>query len=149
DRGYAHPSVCAHKKTLARSLLCHRDVNATSPSISSKPSRRLLTAVAATAFFSIPAVAEATPITVTFPFDGAVLLRPGEHEGGIAVVAEGIDRKAAPILVFLHGKNNLGPLHAEHAFIRSRVDLLVAQKRIAPVIVASPSQTQDATHHTF
>jgi hypothetical protein len=101
--------------------------------------------------FIVPTLASAAPKSVTFPFHDAELLKDGEKEGGLAVIPDGIDRSAAPLIVFLHGKNGRGPLHAEHAFVRSTVDRLVASKRIASVIVASPSQTKDASHgsHLF
>ena len=110
-----------------------------------KTKQRGLAAVVAAALLSIPLPATAAPKTVTFPFEDARLLKEGQHEGGMAVVPEGVDRGAAPLIVFLHGKNGLGPLHAEHAFVRSVVDRLVRGKRIASPIVAAPSQTKDAS----
>jgi hypothetical protein len=112
---------------------------------SNRSAKHLFGAVIAAASLAVPVAASAAPKTITFPFHDATLLNEGETKGGMAVVPDGIDRTAAPIVVFLHGKNGKGPLHAEHAFVRSTVDRLVASKRMAPAIVASPSQTKDAS----
>lgn len=84
---------------------------------------------------------------VTFPFDDERLLQPEEREGGLAHVAPGAGSEA-PLVVWLHGVNEKGPLHrglGSPGFdLRAIVDELADASSIAPPIVAGPSQTRDA-----
>ncbi len=103
-----------------------------------------ITLMIAFAQFAVVQTASAR-VTVTFPFEDARLLKDGEHDGGKAIVPDGVDLSRAPLIVFLHGKNGRGPKNSSLAYVRSVVDRLVASGRIEAPIVASPSQTKDAS----
>lgn len=97
----------------------------------------------------IPAQASTSGTTSTFVFDDAHLLRDGEAHGGLLHASPNAAGKERPLLVFLHGVNEAGPLHrglggAGTFDLRALVDTLDEQNRIEPAIVAGPSQTKDA-----
>jgi hypothetical protein len=83
---------------------------------------------------------------VTFAFEDARWLRDGEREGGVAHLAT--VTAPAPLVVFLHGVNEGGPLHrglGGGTFdVRAVVDELISDGTIDAPIVAGPSQTRDA-----
>ena len=77
--------------------------------------------------------------TITFPFEDERWLHPGEREGGLAhVFDEVVD--PAPLVVWLHGTNDRGPLH--RGLGAKGFDL----RTLVPTsfLVAGPSQTRDA-----
>ena len=79
------------------------------------------------------------PVSVAFAFEDERWLAPGQHEGGLAhVFDEAPD--PAPLLVWLHGTNEGGPLH--RGLGAPGFDLRTFVPRT--MIVAAPSQTRDA-----
>jgi hypothetical protein len=101
--------------------------------------------------FAIALMLVATPAaassrSVTFAFDDAKLLREGEKEGGL-VHFDGAHVGDLPLLVFLHGVNEGGPLHrglGASFDLRVAVDELRKKAAIGPLAIAGPSQTRDA-----
>jgi poly(3-hydroxybutyrate) depolymerase len=101
---------------------------------------------------SVAGRAAAASRSVVFPFEDERYLQPAtkttpaEKNGGLAFVTDGAT--TAPLIVFLHGTNERGPLHrwfgAPGIDLRPFFDGLVARKKIAEAIVAAPSQTRDA-----
>ncbi len=87
-------------------------------------------------------------VTITFPFEDERFLQPGEREGGLAWVPSTIAEEGAPLVVFLHGTNDKGPLHrwfgAPGIDLRKTFEELVVSGAIEAPIVAAPSQTKDA-----
>lgn len=90
-----------------------------------------------------PAATARAATDVTFPYDDARLLQANERDGGLAHVPTH-GEQALPLLVFLHGVNEGGPLHrglgAGGYDLRAIVDGL----DLDTPIVAGPSQTKDA-----
>ncbi|MBI2393479.1 MAG: hypothetical protein HYV09_28115 [Deltaproteobacteria bacterium] len=111
-----------------------------------------LTLVASLAF-TLGGAASA-PREVEFPFDDAQRLLPGETDAGKVWRSHGLptDGRAVPLVVFVHGiifdgkrhhwltEDRNGPWDA-----RPFMDSLVDSGEIAPLVVAVPSQTRDAT----
>lgn len=90
--------------------------------------------------------AVAAPRTTTFAYDDGRLLRDGEQEGGL-VHADRNDKGDLPLVVFLHGVNESGPLHRGlgGAFdVRPALDELRTNNGVAPFVLAGPSQTKEA-----
>jgi hypothetical protein len=95
--------------------------------------------------------AAAAPQSATFAFEDARYLRSGDREGGL-VHAPGADDSVTtdplPLLVFLHGVNESGPLHrglGAGAFdLRAVVEDLAQRKATRPFAVAGPSQNKEA-----
>jgi len=87
--------------------------------------------------------------TVTFPFEDARYLQPGESKGGLAYLPDDFGESPAAVVVFLHGTNDKGPLHRWASWpgpdLRRTIDSLISARRIEPVIFAAPSQTRDAS----
>ena len=92
---------------------------------------------------------------ITFPY-GAPRYVPEAlaSTAGLVVVPPGVARGAnAPLVVFLHGLNQDGPLHkwlgARHdrgtPDIASTFERLQAEGKMQPVLLAAPSQTRDAS----
>jgi hypothetical protein len=86
--------------------------------------------------------------SVTFPFDDAALLEPGQHDGGLAFVPAVVPTRApVPLVVFLHGNNEARALHPR---LRDGDDDLrvlarrLAGRKVAPFVVAAPSHTRGA-----
>lgn len=94
--------------------------------------------------------ATARAADITFGFEDARLLRDNESGGGLVHVPPTIEGASAsvPLVVFLHGVNEAGPLHyglGAGAFdVRTIVDALVDADEIDAPLVAGPSQTRDA-----
>lgn len=76
---------------------------------------------------------------VTFAFEDERWLQPGEHDGGLAHVFDEVVAPA-PLLVWLHGTNEKGPLH--RGLGAPGFDLRTFVPRTT--IVAGPSQTREA-----
>jgi hypothetical protein len=84
-----------------------------------------------------------------FPHDDDRYLRSRQKNGGAVFVPSGVPRdKSVPAVVFLHGTNARGQLHpwfgAGGSDLRPRVESLVAKGRVAPFVLAGPSQTKSA-----
>lgn len=87
---------------------------------------------------------------LTFPFEDSRWLRPGERHGGLVHVfddAQVLDATVseatstpAPLLVWLHGTNELGPLHRGLGAPGFDVRAFVPRS----MMVAGPSQTREA-----
>ncbi len=89
--------------------------------------------------------------TVTFPYQDAKLLAPGEKNGGLAYLAKGVEGadEPVPVVVFLHGLNDRGLVHFWYGLqnydLRPLVDDIVATGKVRPFVLAAPSQTVRAT----
>lgn len=83
---------------------------------------------------------KAKPGSFVFPFNDAAWLS-GQKNGGLAFVGDDVDASAAPLLVWLHGNNDGGPLH--RGLGSSGFDL----RSIVPssFVVAGPSQNKGAS----
>ena len=111
-------------------------------------------AVVASLFFTLAEPQLPPPREVEFPFDDALRLLPGQRYGGKAWRSRALpsDGSAVPLVVFVHGiifdgerhhwlaPDRNGPWDA-----RSFMDELVDAGSVAPLVVAVPSQTRDAT----
>jgi len=95
----------------------------------------------------------AVPRELEFPFDDAHLLFQGQSNGGKLFRTHGLptDGTAVPLVVFIHGMTIDGALHHwltpdpngpwdARAFMGAMVD----EGKVAPHVVAAPSQTLDA-----
>ncbi len=95
--------------------------------------------------------ARAAGQSTEFPF-GAPLYIPESRtlRGGLVHVPEGVPRGArVPLVVFLHGLNQDGPLHKwlggrGTPDLRPFFERLVSEGKTAPFLVAGPSQTRNA-----
>ena len=101
----------------------------------------------ASALFFVPAMASGAGATLTFPFEDGRWLASGQSRGGAAFVADGT-KGAVPLVVLLHGVNeghrphpHLGPGDDD---VRPGIAALVADGRVAPLIVAGPTHSKDA-----
>ncbi len=87
-------------------------------------------------------------VTTTFDYDDARLIGDDEHEGGLVHRVGTAAKGALPLVVYLHGVNEKGPLHrglAAPGFdLRDTADGLFADGAIGPLLLAGPSQTRDA-----
>lgn len=96
-----------------------------------------------------PSEAAVAGATVTFPFEDQRYLQPGEADGGLVYVTEGaLDEEALPLVVYLHGLNERGPVHYWYGLfnkdLRRVADDAVASGEVRPFVLAAPSQTRDA-----
>ena len=89
---------------------------------------------------------------VEFAFGGGKYVKPREAaRAGLVVVPEAVSLGArAPLVVFLHGLNQDGPLHKWMGAkgtpdVSAMLVRLQAEGRAAPFLVAAPSQTVDAS----
>jgi hypothetical protein len=94
------------------------------------------------------------PREIEFPFDDAVRLLPGETHAGKAWRSRGLpaDGSAVPLVIFVHGIIFDGQRHHWLTLDRNGpwdarpfMSDLVESGEVAPLIVAVPSQTRDAT----
>jgi hypothetical protein len=92
----------------------------------------------------LPKAAAAASASVTFPFDDARYLQPGEKEGGLVHRTDEGASGALPLVVYLHGTNEKGPLHrglgAPGFDLRKTIETL----DLPPLLIAGPSTTKDA-----
>lgn len=95
----------------------------------------------------------AVPREVEFPFDDERLLLPGQTHGGKLFRTHGlpVDGSAVPLVVFVHGMTIDQALHHWLApdpngpwDARAFMGALVDEGKVAPHVVAAPSQTLDA-----
>jgi hypothetical protein len=102
---------------------------------------------AALALLFVAAPASAASRTATFEFEDARFLRSVDHDGGL-VYEPAPSSDTLPLLVFLHGVNESGPLHrglGPGAFdLRSLADDLATQSLTTSFVVAGPSQNKEA-----
>jgi hypothetical protein len=88
---------------------------------------------------------------VTFSYEDSVLLQPGEKNGGLAYLTDGVgkDEESAALVVFLHGLNDFGPVHFWYGLsntdLRPIADEIVASGKVRPFVLAAPSQTRHAS----
>jgi hypothetical protein len=111
----------------------------------------LAVAAASTALGSASASAAAPTTSVTFPFEDARRLRGSEKNGGLAYLTDGVtDDGPVPLVVYLHGLNDFGPVHYWYGLynndLRSVADAIVAMGEVRPFVLAAPSQTRDASN---
>lgn len=96
------------------------------------------------ALLGSPAVAAST--TTTFPFEDGRYLRSTDRDGGLVHAPSSKD--PLPLLVFLHGVNEAGPLHfglgGGPFDLRSVADDLLSKGATRTFAVAGPSQNKDA-----
>lgn len=92
--------------------------------------------------------------TITFPYEQRRLLHSRHGDGGLVYVAPAeIERGASlPVVVFLHGLNADEQMHpwfsAPYGDLRAVVAPLIASGKVAPFILAAPTQTRFATGAT-
>jgi hypothetical protein len=86
--------------------------------------------------------------SVDFPFDDERYLLFAQQDGGRAFVPEGVVAdQPVPLVIFLHGTNDMGPLHrwmAEPNDLRPVVQKWVRDGAVGPMVLAAPSQTRKA-----
>ncbi len=85
------------------------------------------------------------PIEFAFGSPAFVPEAQSARAGGVIVVGAPESREARPLVVFLHGLNEAGPLHRELDVVARVASKLVADGTIIPLLVAGPSQTRNAT----
>jgi hypothetical protein len=85
--------------------------------------------------------AVAAGASVTFPFDDARYLQAGEKEGGLVHRTDANANGELPILVYLHGTNEKGPLHRG---LGSPGFDLRKTPNLGAMLIAGPSMTRDA-----
>jgi len=93
-------------------------------------------------------------ISVTFAYEDDRYLFPGEREGGLVHLPTKADAvRPIPLVVFLHGTNDKGPLHrwfgggpyqGVDVDLRTEIEGLINRGEIEPTAIAAPSQTKDA-----
>lgn len=112
---------------------------------------RSLGCLVALAFALVPGVAVART-DVEFAFGRGKYVKPHEAgRAGLVVVPDGVTPGSrAPLVVFLHGLNQDGPLHKwmgakGNPDVSAMLARLQASGRAAPFLVAAPSQTVDAS----
>lgn len=94
--------------------------------------------------------ASASGVSRDFEFEDDRYLLEGQSGGGRAYVSDLVDPAGeVPLVIFLHGINPGGPTHlwmgGGERDLRAVVASLVERVAIAPVIVAAPSQTRNAS----
>lgn len=99
----------------------------------------------------VPSIAAART-DVEFAFGRGKYVKPHEAErAGLVVVPDAVTTGSrAPLVVFLHGLNQDGPLHKwmgakGNPDVSAMLSRLQASGRAAPFLVAAPSQTVDAS----
>lgn len=80
----------------------------------------------------------------TFPFDDARYLQQGEKDGGLVHRTDEKASGALPLLVYLHGTNEKGPLHRGLGAPGFDVRSIVGSLNLPAMLVAGPSTTRDA-----
>ncbi len=88
--------------------------------------------------------------TTTFPYRQRTLLYSRDPAGALAHVTSGAAHGASlPVVVFLHGMNRAGVVHpwfgSAHGDLRAVVEPLVGAGKVAPLILAAPTHTRNAT----
>lgn len=91
--------------------------------------------------FLVPQTAVAAGASSTFPFEDARYLQAGEKDSGLVHRTDTNAKGALPILVYLHGTNEKGPLH--RGLGAPGFDLRKISN-LAPMLLAGPSMTRDA-----
>lgn len=96
-----------------------------------------------------PASLHAATRSLEFPFEDERYLQLGEKNGGMAYLTEGVAQDdAVPVVVYLHGLNERGPVHYWYGYfnndLRTIADEVVATGGVRPFVLAAPSQTRDA-----
>jgi len=87
--------------------------------------------------------------TVTFDFETARYLNPGQIAGGLAYLSDGAPRGASvPLVLFLHGLNPVKAMHpwfnGNPGDLRQTLGQLVRDRDVAPLVIAAPTQSKDA-----
>jgi hypothetical protein len=87
------------------------------------------------------------PTTIEFAFGAPAFVPDSQaaRAGGAIVIGAEANREARPLVVFLHGLNEAGPLHRELDVVARVAAKLVADGTIVPLLVAAPSQTRNAS----
>lgn len=88
--------------------------------------------------------------TTTFPYRQRTLLYSRDPAGALAYVTSGaVDGASLPVVVFLHGMNRDGVVHpwfgSPQGDLRAVVEPLVRAGKVAPLILAAPTHTRNAT----
>ena len=116
-----------------------------------RSSVRVVGVVLALATVLVPRVAAART-EVEFAFGRGTYVKPHEAaRAGLVVVPDAVAPGArAPLVVFLHGLNQDGPLHKwmgakGNPDVSAMLVRLQAEGKAAPFLVAAPSQTVDAS----
>lgn len=109
-----------------------------------------LAAAAAFAAVALQGAPASASSTLTYPYEDARLLHVDEKKGGLAYLTDGVEDadEPVPVVVFLHGLNNAGPVHFWYGFnnvdLRPLADEIVAGGEVRPFVLAAASQTYDA-----
>jgi hypothetical protein len=87
--------------------------------------------------------------TLYFPHQDSEFLYRYQHDGGAAVVPEGVpDDEPLPLVVFLHGTNVHNQMHVWMGGggkdLRPFVRKLIGSGQVEPFVFAAPSQTKNA-----
>ncbi len=93
------------------------------------------------AILLVTETAVAAGASSTFPFEDARYLQAGGKDGGLVHRTDANAKGALPILVYLHGTNEKGPLH--RGLGAPGFDLRKISN-LAPMLLAGPSMTRDA-----
>ena len=85
-------------------------------------------------------------VAAEFPYGAGTFVPPaqGDREGAVHAIGQG-EAGPRPLVVFLHGLNEGGPLHKDLDRVAAVATRLVAEGKLEPLLVAGPSQTKDAT----
>ena len=113
--------------------------------------RSALAVVMSAAALFVASDAAAGGTTTTFPYRQRTLLYSRDPAGALAYVTSGgAHGESLPVVVFLHGMNREGLVHrwftgSPQGDLRQVVEPLVRTGRVAPLILAAPTHTRNAT----
>lgn len=104
----------------------------------------LARAVVFATFAMLPTSASAAGSSTVFPYEDARYLQPGEKDGGLVHRTNDAASGALPLLVYLHGTNEKGPLHRGLGASGFDLRRTIESVDLPPLLIAGPSMTRDA-----